>query len=403
MRWQVSLSTLTPLGKDIYLLSGRDRVLRLAPVLRGLARRTGQLGAMHWLEYFFEAPSFASKPPYLVLRLSDPTSAHQPAEQLTAEHVVAAALFFEYRVLGFRTGVFSTDDAVGFRTVIAAPRERARFAEHAAQALLQHGASMVLTTYDHQPHAAIEPQPVPGALLGYRERSVGRMLSLAPTYEETLAQMGRLTRRNLRYYRRQLASRMELSFVEDICPYITFEDFKALNDSSLNPVRDEKELRLRWRCSCELEGSYIAGLRTADGQWLSLIGGWRQDTTTILHWQLNSAGYERDSIGIVMRSFFLENEIARGARNLLMFGGTPHSIRHTFRKDTIVDLVLCRPTLVFRCFQALARQLTARSRFASTNHLLQTLAMIPLRTPAPSFVQVSPAIDAPAAARPQAG
>jgi len=368
-------SLLTSLSDDLFVVCGRKKVLELASALQELARRTGQLGAMHWLEYFLYTPSIASKPPYLVLQLR-----RAPSGEPQAEDIVAAALFFEYRLAGVRTRVFSTDDAVGFRSVIAAPDERARFAERAACALLKSGAHVVLATHETHDQSGPAPASVPGTLLGYRQRRVGRMLTLAPSYEETLARMGRLTRRNLRYYRRHLALRLRVEFVGDARTQLSFAEFKALDGSSLNPVRNKKELWLRWRNSCEADGGFLAGLRTAEGKWLSLLGGWRQDTTTVIHWQLNSAGYEHDSVGIVIRSFFLEHEIANGARKLLMFGGTPHSIRYAFDEDTIADLVLCRPTLRSAAMRVLARALVRHSDRARTNHLLQTLAEVPLRT-----------------------
>lgn len=368
------LPVLTPLEGDLYLLRDRRRILALAPVLQELARRTGQLGAMHWLEYFLEAPSLAKKPPYLILQLCAVPS----SGALHPQHVQAAALFFEYQICGLRTRILCTDDAVGFRTVIAPREDRARFAERAASALLRNGAHLVLATYEEPQPTASLPGLMAGARLGFRQRRVGRMLTLAPTYEETLAQLGRLTRRNLRYYRRQLASRMQLEFVGDARNCLTCAEFERLNDASLNPVRSREELRLRWRSSSESDGGFICGLRTAEGKWLSLIGGWRQETTTVVHWQLNVAGLEQESVGIVVRSFFLEHEIAQGARKLLMFGGTPHSIRFAFEEDPIADLVLCRPSLRAGAVRVLARELIRRSARARVNHLLQTLAEVPL-------------------------
>lgn len=363
-------STLIPLGGDLFLTQGRPQILNLAPALQELSNRTRQLGAMHWLEYFLYTASPASKPPHLVLQLRCPSR----PDSLDAENILAAALFFEYRFAGLATGVFCTDDAVGFRTVIAAREERSRFAERAANALLRRGAHVVLTTYESPNDTEAVPRALPGTLLGYRQRSVGRMLTLAPNYEEMLSNLGRLTRRNFRYYRRRLASRVQLNFVADARAELSFGQFMRLNSGSRNPVRSERELWLRWRNACRGEGGFLQGLRLADGKWLALLGGWRHETTTVLHWQLNGAGYERDSIGIVMRSFFLEHEIGLGARKLLMYGGTPHSIRYSFDQDVITDLFLCRLSARSLMLRLLAKPLTQFTRLGRTNQLLQTLA-----------------------------
>lgn len=384
------LHALTSLGEDLFVIQGRQQVLNLAPALQELSRRTGQLGAMHWLEYFLDSTSLLRKPPYLVLQLRDPIG----AGPLCQENILAAALFFEHCVAGVRTGVFCTDDAVGFRTVIAVGEERARFAERAANVLLKNGAHVVLTTYEGgDDDVGALRRPLPGTLLGYRQRSVGRMLTLAPTYDEFLSHMGRLTRRNLRYYRRHLASHLEFEFIADARSELTFAEFMRLNATSRQPVRRDRELWLRWRSSCRVAGGFLQGLRTTEGKWLALVGGWRHETTTVLHWQLNSLGYDRDSLGIVMRSYFLEHEIARGARKLLMFGGTPHSIRSAFEEDSIADLLLCRSTVRSWMLRFLAHSLLPHSKLARRNHLLQTLAVLPLagcpRTPA-QLVSSSP-------------
>jgi len=366
--------SLISLGEDLLLIHGRQQVLDLAPALQQLSSRTGQFGAMHWLEYFLDTARPLTKPPYLVLQVQHPKT----ADPLHPDHILAAALFFEYCVAGLRTGVFCTDDAVGFRTVIALPEERGRFAERAAAALLKNGAHIVLTTFEDLEGEESAHEPLPGMLLGYRHRVVGRMLTLAPTYDETLSHLGRLTRRNLRYYRRRLVSHLDLNFIADARADLTFSEFMRLNAASLNPVRRNRELWLRWRSSCRTAGGFLQGLRTAEGKWLALLGGWRHETMTVLHWQLNVEGYERDSIGIVMRSFFLEHEIALGARKMLMYGGTPHSIRYSFDEDSIADLLLCRPTLRSRILCLLAQSLPPQSILARRNHLLQTLAVLPM-------------------------
>lgn len=358
---------------NLYLVRGRKHVLALAPALEALAQRTGQLGAMHWLPYFLSTRSRASKRPFLVLQLASDAN----PDHIRLHDILCAALFFEYRIARLRTRVFSSDDAVGYRTIIAPAGQREFFAHRAGHALLESGAHIVLTNCD-----SVGRNPLPpisqNALAGRRERSVPRMLALASTFEATLAQFGHTTRFNLRYYRRRLSKRMQLQFITDARPLISCAGFESLNSASLNPVHSAHELQLRWHSSTTLAGSFVVGLRSADGNWLSLIGGWRHLATTVLHWQLNVAGYEKDSIGTVMRSFFLEHEVARGARELLIYGGTPHSIAHAFTDDTIADLLLCRDGLRTRIYRGLAHLLNGRSAAMHSNHLLRTLAEVQL-------------------------
>jgi hypothetical protein len=327
---------------DLILLEGREAILPCAALLQALAERCDQQGAMHWLEYFLSERYTRRKHPYLVLkvrrRITD--------GEISVDDVTAAALLFEYRILGWRTRAFSTDDAVGFRTVIAPPQQRAEMAERSAKVLIQHGAHIVLVTYEassRRHHAQNKPEAFRDLRVGTRSRSIGRIFHVEDTFDATLARMGKSTRFNLRYYRRRLVKREPCIFVEDARAALSVEELRPLNQYSLNPV-PWPEFELRWRCGSELPGSFVVGLRTEQGRWLSLIGGWRQGSTTVVYWQLNTSGFERDSIGTVMRSFFLEHEVQRHTRKLLIFGGTPHTLRYAFEQDTIADLLVCRPS-----------------------------------------------------------
>ncbi len=294
---------------------------------------------MHWLEYFLNAPSFLAKEPYLVLILRADTGSRQP----DIDAVSAAVLLFQYRILGIPTRAFSTDDISGFRTVIAPPGQRAEAAAAAASAMLDHGAQFALITYTGTSEAASVPDlpksyPVRWAR---RTRRVQKALPLAETFDATLATLGKSTRFNLRYYRKRLMNKMSCEFVADASRVLPESEWVALNAGSLNPV-DPKLFRHQYCSARDLPGGFIVGLRTSKGTWLSLIGGWREGNVTVLYWQTNASGYEKDSIGTVMRSFFIENEIERGAREVIIYGGTTHSMGNSFLREQVTDLMVSR-------------------------------------------------------------
>jgi hypothetical protein len=323
----------------VVVLRGRAAVLSQAELLEQLAERCGQAAAMSWLPYFLDKRIFGGKIPYLVLMLA---SEEQP-EGLRVEDVRAAVLVFEYSVLGVPTGVYSTDDAAGFRTVICAPGDRCQAAKLAAEAILRGGAQIAMLSYDNR-----SAQPVPArfrtgfeVLLAQRRRPVAKMLVLESSYAATVAKLGRSTRFNLGYYRRRLEKEVGVEFVADARGLLTEAELEAVNAGSLNPIA-MAEFRLQYRSSTELRGGFVMGLRTRGGQWLSLIGGWRQAGTTVLHWQMNAAGHERLSIGTAFRSYFLEEEIRQGTRYLMFYGGTPHSIQNSFAREQVTDLMVQR-------------------------------------------------------------
>jgi hypothetical protein len=97
----------------------------------------------------------------------------------------------------------------------------------------------------------------------------------------------------------------------------------------------------------------------------------------VLHWQANASGYEQLSIGTVMRSYFIEAEIARGSRSLSFYGGTPHSMAHSFVPDVATDLMVRRRSWRAALLVVGARiVLASQSRKGGHNFLLETLSAL---------------------------
>jgi hypothetical protein len=298
-------------------------------MLEALALRCHQAGAMHWLEHFLSVPSFRGKTPYLVLGVD-------------AEGAPAwAVLLYELTPLGVATGVFSTDDISGFRSVIAPAEDRAAVGAMAGEALLQRGAQVVMISYLKANGAPASMQVKVPSRWAVRERAVVNTLVAGETYEATLMSLGKATRFNMRYYRRRLKQQLLYEVVADARGLFTVAEFDALNAATLNPMAQDL-MRLQYASACRARGGFLMGMRTTDGLWLGVVGGWRQSGTTVLLWQMNRAGFERASIGTVTRGHFLENEIMQGTRRIVFYGGTPNSIRNAFERDTVVDMVAVR-------------------------------------------------------------
>jgi hypothetical protein len=317
---------------DVHLARGRDAVLALQPLLVNLSRRTGQSGAMDWLHHFVNSPDSLGKTPYLILVGRE-------------RNLIGALLLYEYRIAGVGAHVFATDDILGTRTVIAAEPDRVPVAREALRRLMApgSGAIMALVSIDTATVPKPEQTTVASAYTtAIRLRSAPRYLALEPTIEATLAKMGDDTRRNFRRYRR----RAELELGAEFVPHATVDchDFFDLNRESTNPAPGDVAC---WRY--ELVGQeqpgeriMLCGLRGRDGQWLSLMGGRRNGTTTEIDWQLNRIGFSHFSLCTAMRAFMLEHEIARGTQRLVFEGGTPHPMRFAFTCAQTVDLLAMR-------------------------------------------------------------
>jgi hypothetical protein len=353
------------------VLSGHAEVLAQSALLESLAERCDQAGAMNWLGYFLAASSFRGKKPYLVLITKSSTLSPSPC----LDDVHAAVLLFEYRMMGFPTRAFSTDDWAGFRTVIAPEAERAAVSALAADAMFDRGAQMVLISFlqPRENASAFVPVMRYPALWVSGKRPVAMTLLLEPTLKATLANLGKSTRFNLGYYRRRLQAVEPCELVDDVCGLLQEHEFEALNQASLNPVEPD-EFRLQVQSACNLSGGFMLGLRTRQGKWLSLIGGWRQGDVTVLHWQMNTAGYEKLSIGTAMRSYFLEHEVGRGTVRLIYYGGTPHSLGNSFEREQVTDLMVRRRSLRSAALHAMVRVLASmRSHVGINSQLVQTV------------------------------
>jgi hypothetical protein len=333
---------------------------------------------MQWLPYFLSGPNTAWKIPHLVLI----THSKAAPRTLRLQDIRGAVLMMEYRIGAVSTGIFCTDDSSAFRTVIAPVKERASIAAIAAQALLKYGAQIVLTTYDDAGRPMTEPRlpearaSVGNLLWSRRQRPVARTMVLEKTYEATLARLGKSTRFNLGYYRRRLLARMPCTFIADARGMLTEPELRAVNASCLNPVPFNL-FKLQYASACHLPGGFLIGLRGPLGEWLSLIGGWRQDRATVLYWQSNTSGHERASLGTVMRSFFIESEIARGTRALSFYGGTPHSMQHAFVQESATDLVVRRSSWRAALLVGLARAVVAvQRRMGHVNFVLETISTL---------------------------
>jgi hypothetical protein len=237
--------------------------------------------------------------------------------------------------------VFATDDTTGQRTVIAPLNLRTQVAEEACQTLVDRGALAAMISFEGGAVNLLEGRIglTETCRMAKRNRSVPRYLTLADTVEDTLATLGRHTRRNLRYYRRRLETEMGAEFVPEVA--MGRDEFLAINRASTNPVSDDLAA---WRYDAiqRTPGTMFAGVRARNGRWLSLIGGRRHMQVTEIDWQMNLAGLPRYSLSTVMRSFVLEHEVGLGTTRLAFTGGTPHPMRHSFVCVDAVDVIALR-------------------------------------------------------------
>jgi hypothetical protein len=249
--------------------------------------------------------------------------------------------------------------------VIAPPELRAQVASLGCGALLSRGALAVQLTYQTDlaaPGASFVHAPN-GHSQWRRATSVRAMHGYVPledTYDATLANFGKHTRRNLRASRRHAEAKLGYTFI--VGPVMSKEEFMAFNRVSTYPVSDELA---GWRYDAMklFPERLFLGLRDNNGQWLSIIGGRHHQNGTYVEWQMNRDDMTSFSLGTLMRSHLLEHEIERGSKRLYLVGGTSHSMKFAFGTEHFVDLVALRHALPAFFLRRFARPLMLEQTF----------------------------------------
>jgi len=353
-----------------FVLRGRVEILRIQPVLVRLSALCEQTGAMDYLEYFLTGTDNLKKIPYLVLVAKRPDL---NLAELQADDLKGAVLVYEYKILGMPSRVFTTSDFNGSRAVIAPPAERTKISASVGRYLMSNGAQVVMLSYaaeGDETWSECFDGSIPGdekRLWTTQTREVGATIVLEKTVDETLAAMGKHTRRNLRYYRRKAEAELECTFEGDVKSMLNKAQFIELNQASTHPVAGDVLTR-RYSTMKALDGLFCVGVKRSDGQWISLLGGRRHHGVSEIDWQMNRGGLERYSVGTVIRSYLIEHEIEIGTSRLYFEGGTPHSMRHAFISEKAVDIVVAKRSLFVSLLRRVAHWSPPRNNF-----LLQTL------------------------------
>jgi hypothetical protein len=353
-------------GATIHIVRGSDSILRLQQVLAELSVRCGQPGVMDDVGYFLSKPGTLRRVPHLML-FSKLTALD--LERLSADDLLGAVLLYRYMVLGCGIGMFSTNDRSGRGTLVAPVALRSAMAEMASRSLMDQGVLAVLLSFRNGDRASLEKgtglecgpglasemdresgtdrgQPIGSSTAKdktarwmWRERETPDYLELKETFDETLAKIGTRTRRNMRYYRKRAEVELGCAFLAEV--RISRQEFLDFNRECMYAV-PARVAGWRYHSLRDLEAPLFMGIKDKDGRWLSLLGGRRHHDRTEILWQMNRSGLSAYSLSIVMRSYFMEHEIAHGMRKLYMEGGTAHPMRFSFVSDKVTDLVVVR-------------------------------------------------------------
>jgi hypothetical protein len=262
--------------------------------------------------------------------------------------LVAAAFFHQVCFVGVGSGLACAGDPMGDGLVIAPVQERETFLRCAIEELVnvQKKFHTIRLRAKTSRTALLVDFETSGLHSKFVERTVQHRLVLAETYEEMLATFGLRTRRSLRAKRRQLENTLRPDFLPGIAPEQAFEAMCYLRAKSSMPTRSMWYFEGLRKILHTHQDAFAMGLKSPDGGWLSILGGWRRNGTTYIDVQLNHSAFVRESLSAVMRAFLLEHEISVGQKYIVFVGGSSALLeRYCSPREAFADLVVTRSSI----------------------------------------------------------
>jgi hypothetical protein len=288
---------------DFILLRSRGQVPALSPAAAELIREV------------IDSPDATYTPEYFLPRL------HRDAEPRVVTGYEAgrlACILYTYEItaFGLRTGFVFGGDQMGRGLLVCDAGNESETLAGCCNFLLENGIHAMRFDWTprrpaanpdlrgQRPSARVKVVPDP--------RTEGDWLHLQPTYDAFLAQLGPHTRRNLRYYRRK-AEAAGLSYSGMLGPGDSREALRFLNRLADYPMEPGRLARDK-RYMAGFGTPVIAGLRSQDGDFVSLVTGFTAGSHLHILTQLNGEdpALRKLSLSLVLRGYLIEDFIQRG-------------------------------------------------------------------------------------------
>lgn len=342
--------TFLPESASLECVAGRANVLRGLLALQSLVAGTAQQYELADVQYFLDRPHRIPMKPHLVLVYAG-----------SRKTPLGGVLLLEFQ------GIYLSCDRHGRSSVFGPEELRVDLAALAARFLFQAGARLVnidanLGEVGKDGSARAYPFDHALALAELRlassnekalswslDRSVVcSHMPLTADFDSTLAPLGRKARKNLRRYRRLALRELGCRYKPDA--RLSKADFLELAAHSHYPS-DRRAVLWRYRSLTRFGNTFLCGLQTRDGQWLSVAGCRRNGREVEIDWQMNRRGFESYSLSTALRSSLILNEVSRGTSRLAVEGGDLHQLGSYFPGNAVYHLAVQQPaSLMLRCF-----------------------------------------------------
>ncbi len=268
----------------------------------------------------------------------------------------------ERKLYGLNTGLLYADATLG-AMVIAAPYHRAAVFETGVTQLLKRpfvrGFRLLVPPLGYELTTLKKLRSKLGLDLYDMPAENHAVLPMQPTFEEFLESLNRSTRRNFRYFRNKSATANHC-FIESV----PIDEFRtaALGLLEQDVVGADREGVDRGLNVCRTaRRPLLVGLKSATGEWLSVLGGWYEAGRVVVFLQMNSdKKYARHSLSLVMRSHLIEKLIREGHRDLLWWAGVGAPIQHYVRPVPTRWVYMDKKTLAWSAIRRLMHSQRAR-------------------------------------------
>jgi hypothetical protein len=347
-------------ARSCTVVCGSRKILAIREEIRALRMWTGQeQDATTDPDWFVRMIMAQSCNPWIVLL----------SEQ---GRLVAAMVLAERRIFGLPSGYMKAEGMdQGF--LICRPEQRSAYFPLLLNGLFSRRSALIAyvaqLAISETAHAG--PADPSALVVEWKQALYHYRLRLSETMEKTLASYGVHTRRNLRYYLRK-ARAEGCRFIAELPGEQRLEVVKSLRSHATHGVSVESA-RLREAAIQSVPNSFAMGVQEADGSWVSYLTGWRREGQTFVCWQMNLARDKSSSMGTAMRSFLMEEEIARGATEIVFLGGSSEVFKRCCEVDPSVHLFMRRRGLRGWALKALLeRTVVSGHPLRTKRHVIQS-------------------------------
>lgn len=264
----------------------------------------------------------------------------------------AAVLLRERSILGVPTGYFLGGDDYGDICLLCEPSQRRYMLRWFLQWLLRRKAFVVHLQSGAAHSLSIRSTDLWSGCSMRKTRITSRWRhELGDTFDTSIAALGKRTRRNLRHSLR-LAAQNGWQFVPALTESEIQESAQRIDETATYPA-SQAVLAARAKLRSQLLCFFTAGIRDAQGKWLSTISGTRSaNGITRVLWQHNST-CPGVSLCTVMRALLVQAEVENESRRIEYYSGTNSLMEHCCLEESSTQTIFVKSGLRFKMFRSL--------------------------------------------------